>query len=70
MQSGLEVGAGNEASRTKSKGVLVVLESMEATKCRVNSTVKAKLRGFVQLLSRKSNNKICLAFHLLLRGSN
>ena len=66
----MDVAAGNEVSRTKSKGVLIVLESMEAINCRVSSNVRAKLRGFVQLLSRKVNNKICLAFHLLLRGSN
>lgn len=70
MQSGTEVGAGNEVSRTKSKGVLIVLESMEATKCKVNSNVKAKIRGFVQLLSRKVDSKISLVFHLLVRGSN
>lgn len=70
LQALLETAANQEVSKTKSKGILIVLESVEATKCRVKTNVQAKLRRFVQLLSRKLNNSICLTFHHLVRGSN
>lgn len=70
LQGLLEAAAHHEAGKTKTKGVLIVLECVEAMKCRVKTSVHAKLCGFVQLLSRKLNKSICLTFHQLIRGSN